>query len=60
MNIAKGYPKVKIIDLSKAMCDKNYCYIIKDGNYLYLDDDHLNITGSYYVAPFIVKNILEK
>lgn len=60
LNIAKGYPKVKIIDLSKAMCDKNYCYIIKDGNYLYLDDDHLNITGSYYVAPFIVKNILEK
>ncbi|MGC8733782.1 MAG: acyltransferase family protein [bacterium] len=57
IDIIKYYPKVKIIDLSKVICDENYCYIIKDNQYLYLDDDHLNISGSLYVAPYILKEM---
>jgi peptidoglycan/LPS O-acetylase OafA/YrhL len=57
--ILKKYPKIKVIDLTKVLCDNDYCYIVKDGLFLYRDENHLSIDGSFYVAPYILDNVLE-
>lgn len=51
--VTKDYPSVSVVNLSKAFCDKDTCYISKDGHVLYGDKTHLNKYGSRYVAPLI-------
>jgi peptidoglycan/LPS O-acetylase OafA/YrhL len=43
-------PSVKVVDLSEALCDQEYCYGGKDGVLFYKDDDHLSHRGSNYVV----------
>jgi peptidoglycan/LPS O-acetylase OafA/YrhL len=43
-------PQVRVVDLSEALCDKQYCYGAKDGVLFYTDDDHLSHRGSSYVV----------
>lgn len=43
-------PEVKVINLSKALCDEKRCYGAKDGALFYIDDDHLSHRGSTYVV----------
>jgi hypothetical protein len=59
LKILKKYPKIKVIDLTSVLCDNNYCYIVKDRLFLYRDENHLSIDGSFYVAPYILDNILK-
>lgn len=40
--VAKNYPNVKIIDLSAPFCKNNRCSPIKNGDLLYMDNNHLN------------------
>ena len=58
--LLEKYPKIKIIDLRDILCDKDYCYIVKDGLFLYRDENHLSIEGSFYVAPYILNNLLKQ
>ena len=49
-NILAQRPEVKVVDLSEALCDKDWCYGSKNGALFYIDDDHLSQTGSAYVV----------
>ncbi|MET1079865.1 MAG: acyltransferase family protein [Pseudomonas sp.] len=44
------FPAVHAIDLAVPLCDATWCYGAKDGVLLYMDDDHLNQTGSLFVV----------
>ena len=49
-NILAQRPEVKVVDLSEALCDKDWCYGSKNSALFYIDDDHLSQTGSAYVV----------
>lgn len=42
---------VKIIDVSSALCDSEFCYTSNEKDIYYADDDHLNLWGSRKVSP---------
>ncbi|MDR2366479.1 MAG: acyltransferase [Zoogloeaceae bacterium] len=44
-----------IIDPEPLFCDKKECSGYRDGQLLYIDDDHLNINGASRVAPLILE-----
>lgn len=37
-------------DSSNNFCDDEVCYVMKNGNILFFDTNHLNLYGSLYVA----------
>lgn len=48
--ILEQRPGLKVIDLSEALCDEDWCYGSKDGVLFYIDDDHLSHRGASYVV----------
>ncbi|MGY3576831.1 acyltransferase family protein [Bradyrhizobium sp. USDA 4504] len=55
--VLTDYPEVKTFNLSDLLCDKQICYISKNGMLFYADFDHLNKQGSEYVARYLVNFI---
>ena len=55
--VSKDYPCVSVVDLSELFCDSERCYIVRDGKMFYQDTNHLNFTGSMYVAPYLMQII---
>ena len=55
--IAKDYKNISFVDLSNILCDKDFCYISKNGKVLYRDNNHLNYNGSALVSYEIMKVI---
>jgi peptidoglycan/LPS O-acetylase OafA/YrhL len=49
-NILSKRPSVRVVDLSKALCDNTSCYGKINNIILYRDDDHLSVRGSIYVV----------
>ena len=43
-------PGIKVIDLSEALCDDDWCHGSKNGVLFYIDDDHLSQRGSAFVV----------
>ncbi|RZL56578.1 MAG: acyltransferase [Variovorax sp.] len=56
-SVVKDFPAVKVVDLSKLLCDTKECRIAIGGKLLYSDQGHLNWDGSRYVAPYLLKEI---
>ena len=54
---AKGYPNVRIFDLTSLFCKGDLCKIKINGFNLYDDFNHLNPQGSLFVAPYIAREI---
>lgn len=52
-SVLEDFPQVKVFDASKALCDKKWCWAIKDGINIYRDPDHLSDDGSKYIAKFL-------
>ncbi len=52
-----NYPQIKTFDISELFCDKENCFLQKDGHLLYHDTSHLSPDGSRYVAPYILNAI---
>jgi peptidoglycan/LPS O-acetylase OafA/YrhL len=51
--ILKDFPKVRVFDPSRYLCDKEYCWAMKDGKMLYRDDNHVSLGGARTLAgPF--------
>lgn len=46
------------IALDSALCDAALCPLVKDGRFLYSDDDHLSIDGSLRVYPLLLESFL--
>ncbi len=44
------YNKTIIVDVGPYLCDKKKCHAVKDGEFLYADDDHYSVFGSIYIA----------
>jgi hypothetical protein len=50
--ILNEFPNVKVLDPLPTLCDKNYCWAIKDKKMLYRDPHHLNETGAIYLGEY--------
>jgi peptidoglycan/LPS O-acetylase OafA/YrhL len=50
--------EIFVVDPEELLCEKNGCFVIKDGRALYFDEDHLSIEGAGIVARFIVNNYI--
>ena len=57
LSVSKDYPDISIVDLSERFCDDRKCYIAHDDKLFYKDNNHLNFTGSLYVAPYLMQMI---
>lgn len=56
-NIANQRYGIKIIDLSKAFCDTEYCYFTKNNMPIFYDDDHMSWQASLMLTPLFKKEI---
>ena len=57
---AAGYSNIHFIDMADVFCSDGRCSMMdRTGRMMYLDNEHLNVTGSLYAAPFIL-NALRK
>mgnify|MGYP006365982509 FL=1 len=55
---ASGYKNIHFIDLEKYFCPDKTCSMVdSSGKLLYRDNSHLNITGSLFVAPFMIEQL---
>lgn len=54
-SVLKDYPAVKAFDAAAPLCDKEWCWAMKDGQMLYYDDDHLSLDGSRLIATEMVR-----
>lgn len=52
--VAKDYPELRVVDLSKTLCDAQKCTLFADGHEIYKDRSHFNKYGSRFVAPLIL------
>ena len=59
-NTAKSKGIITIVDITKAYCDKNYCYFIKNNMPLFKDDDHISWQASLIFKPIFEKEIFGK
>jgi len=51
------FSKLVLLDPIDALCDKDNCMSFKNGKFLYADDDHFSVYGSFYIAKFFEKII---
>ena len=53
-----GYKNIHFIDLEQFFCPRDVCSMLGlNGEFLYMDFNHLNKKGSIYVAPFILDHL---
>lgn len=52
-------PRIRLLEISKHLCDEKACSMILDGRLVYRDDNHLNIIGSKYIGEKLVKEMSE-
>jgi peptidoglycan/LPS O-acetylase OafA/YrhL len=50
-------PKINLIDLENIFCDEIWCYSIKDGKILIVDDDHPSLESAEMINDLIMKEI---
>lgn len=50
--ILRDFPEVRVFDPTDALCDDKYCWVMKDGQMLYRDNNHFSLAGSRYIARF--------
>ncbi|MEN9845847.1 MAG: hypothetical protein RIS36_994 [Pseudomonadota bacterium] len=55
-NRLKDLPEsIKILEPADIFCDEINCFVVKDGALLYIDDNHLSLTGAAKVVPRILE-----
>ncbi len=52
-------PEVSVIAPSDIFCDSNYCYVAKNGQAFFFDDNHMSVYGSRLVAEKITSLLQE-
>lgn len=57
-DVLSGYPMVRVIDLSNAICESDNCFGGKNGRLYYMDDDHLSRHGAEYVVESLRKDFV--
>lgn len=56
--VLADFPQVILVDGAKPFCDDQWCWAMKDGEMLYIDDDHLSLYGARLVAQAILPHLL--
>lgn len=56
--VQADFPQTILVDGAKPFCDEQWCWAMKDGETLYLDDDHLSLYGARLVAKEIQPHLL--
>jgi hypothetical protein len=56
---SRSNPNVKIIKTSESFCSTAICSMKKDGKLMFADRNHLNMSGSRYVAKIILASYPE-
>ena len=51
--------QAKIIDFDLLLCNNENCPIVKDGKFLYSDNDHLSLTGAMLAYPALARALKE-
>lgn len=51
------YKNITILDPIGLFCDDDYCYAMRNGKMLYLDDDHYSVDGSIEQAKYFIHDI---
>jgi peptidoglycan/LPS O-acetylase OafA/YrhL len=49
-DVLRKFPHVRVIDLADLLCDKDRCWVMRDGAMLYRDQNHLSVNGSLLVG----------
>ncbi|TGL61454.1 acyltransferase family protein [Leptospira sarikeiensis] len=44
------FPRMKVWEAWRPICDNEYCYALKDGKLLYRDSHHVSLEGSYWLG----------
>jgi hypothetical protein len=57
--ILKDFPRVRVFDPSRYLCDKEHCWAMKDGKMLYRDDNHVSLGGARALAAPFAADILD-
>ena len=58
--VLEKFPNIKVFYPSLYLCDTQYCWAERDGNILYLDDDHLSYAGSRYIGNKFYERYIDK
>lgn len=56
-SVLKDFPDVLAFDPSSVLCANGKCPVVSDGKSLYIDRDHLSITGSLLVSERLVHDM---
>ena len=60
LEVSREYENIHFIDLEQLFCKNGICSMLdSEGNILYRDDNHLNVRGSFYAAPFLLEQLRE-
>ncbi len=51
------YPGVTVLDIDPALCRGGICPWVKDGRFLYRNDDHLSSYGAMQVFPLLTEHL---
>lgn len=57
--VAKDFPKVKVLDSARELCDGENCWAQKEGKLLYRDPEHLSVDGSKYLAERLMAKLTQ-
>jgi hypothetical protein len=56
-----GYPvaKVRVLNFDNVLCDAQRCPIVKNGESLYFDANHLSVFGAKLLVPTLTLELSE-
>lgn len=54
---ASNFSSVSTLDLRSKLCNSEICPWVKDGNFLYYNNNHLSISGAMLVYPLLAKHL---
>ncbi len=58
LKASAGFKNIHFIDLAEVFCSDGKCSMLdSEGNMLYRDRGHLNVQGSLYAAPYIIREL---
>jgi len=57
--VLKDFPQVVVVDGAEPFCDRQWCFAMKDGKMLYIDDDHVSVYGARLMASKILAHLLQ-
>ena len=55
-SVIKSRPNVRVLQVGKYLCGDKVCSMVKGGEILYRDNNHLNLNGSLYIGRKLIED----